>query len=85
MSTPNEPWRPLIERWVREERIDQIVELPSREAVWADLPETLHPRTKEHLDTLGFARLYHHQREAFDRAAAREDFVVVTGTNSGKS
>ncbi|MBW7929539.1 MAG: DEAD/DEAH box helicase, partial [Fimbriimonadaceae bacterium] len=85
MSSPNEPWRPLIERWVREERIDQIVELPAREAVWADLPETLHPRTREHLDTLGFARLYRHQLEAFDRATAREDFVVVTGTNSGKS
>lgn len=85
MSSPNEPWRSLIERWVREERIDQVVELPSREAVWADLPEALHPRTREHLGTLGFARLYRHQREAFDRATAREDFVVVTGTNSGKS
>lgn len=85
MSIPNEPWRPLIDRWVRDERIDQVIELPPREAVWADLPDSLHPRARERLHDLGFVRLYRHQREAFDRALLREDFVVVTGTNSGKS
>lgn len=45
----------------------------------------IHPKLERKLCDLGIQQLFSHQAEAYDRATAGEDVVVVTGTNSGKS
>lgn len=57
----------------------------SREAAYAELPDWLHPDLTEALVAQGIRRLYAHQAEALDLARAERDFVVATGTASGKS
>jgi DEAD/DEAH box helicase domain-containing protein len=59
--------------------------IPPREAVYAPLPEGLHPALKDALAGRGIGRLYSHQVEAFDAARAGDSVVVTTGTASGKS
>ena len=59
--------------------------IPPREAVYAPLPDGLHPALRETLAARGIERLYSHQVEAFDAARAGESVVVTTGTASGKS
>jgi DEAD/DEAH box helicase domain-containing protein len=58
---------------------------PAQAARYADFPPDLHPRLREVLQARGYERLYTHQREAYDVAAAGGDSVVVTPTASGKT
>ncbi len=58
---------------------------PAQPARYADLPPDLDPRLASMLKARGIERLYTHQREAFDHAAAGRDTVVVTPTASGKT
>ncbi|MFQ3586360.1 MAG: DEAD/DEAH box helicase [Fimbriimonadaceae bacterium] len=55
------------------------------EARFAEVSTAVHPRLAARLDDLGLNRLYTHQAEAYDLAAAGKDVVVVTGTSSGKT
>ena len=58
---------------------------PAQPAQYADFPADLDPRLLAVLQARGLQRLYTHQREAFDAAAAGRDTVVVTPTASGKT
>ncbi len=58
---------------------------PAQPAEYADFPDGLDPRLLAVLQAKGLQRLYTHQREAFDAAAAGRDTVVVTPTASGKT
>ena len=58
---------------------------PAQPAEYADFPADLDPRLLAVLQARGLQRLYTHQREAFDAAAAGRDAVVVTPTASGKT
>jgi DEAD/DEAH box helicase domain-containing protein len=58
---------------------------PAQPAEYADFPADLDPRLLAVLQARGLERLYTHQREAFDAAAAGRDTVVVTPTASGKT
>lgn len=59
--------------------------MPERKAVYGEFPETLDPRVVEVLRRKGIDRPYIHQSQAIRAAIAREDFVVVTPTASGKT
>ncbi len=59
--------------------------LPASEGRYADFPATLDPKIQEVLKGRGIRRLYTHQAESFQAAAAGKDFVVVTPTASGKT
>ncbi len=48
-------------------------------------PGDLHPKLREALTKRGIARLYTHQRTAYDAAVEGEHFVAVTPTASGKT
>jgi DEAD/DEAH box helicase domain-containing protein len=56
-----------------------------RAGKYSDFPEALDPRLAGVLRQMGINKLYSHQVEAFEKAANRRDFVVVTPTASGKS
>src|SRR5207245_5887559 len=58
---------------------------PAQPAAFAELPDDLHPRLREVLAARGLARLYSHQREAYEAARAGRHTVVVTPTASGKT
>ncbi|MEI8104576.1 MAG: DEAD/DEAH box helicase [Actinomycetes bacterium] len=57
-------------------------EEPAREARTAPIPDALAARVR---DAIGVESLYDHQREAWETAAAGENFVITTGTASGKT
>ncbi len=59
--------------------------LPARNAVTADLPSDLPDSVLHALTARGVARLYRHQREAYDALTAGRDVLLTTGTASGKS
>ena len=59
--------------------------LPPRPANYADFPDELDTRLISALRKLSIAPLYTHQAESVDAALSGENFVVVTGTASGKS
>ncbi len=66
----------------------QIVEerrLPAREPRWRNPDHRLPAVLESMLRQGGIQRLYAHQAEAVDAAAAGRDFVVVTSTASGKT
>src|SRR5688500_609759 len=58
---------------------------PAVPAEYAEFPDELDPRLRAVLEARGMQRLYTHQREAYDAAAAGRDTVVVTPTASGKT
>jgi len=62
-----------------------VEQLAARPARWADLARPLAEPLREALRAQGIERLYCHQAQAVESARARESFVVVTGTASGKS
>ena len=79
-----EPWADLLQAGRDDERLVREASEHEREPVLADIPEGLHPRLVEALNGLGIDQLYAHQAEAVRRAMAG-DFIVTTGTASGKS
>jgi len=66
-------------------RISGRVTMPARPARYAGMPADLDPRLAAALQGRGVARLYSHQREAWDRLRAGRHTVVVTPTASGKT
>ncbi|HEY0417514.1 MAG TPA: DEAD/DEAH box helicase [Gaiellaceae bacterium] len=72
-------------RWeglLQGEELAHLATEPPRDAVFAPLPDELHPAAR---DAVGVDRLYAHQREAWDAAARGEHVLVTTGTASGKT
>ena len=59
--------------------------IPAKEASFAPFPAELDNRLPPVLAQRGVYKLYSHQREAFDLAAAGKDICVVTPTASGKT
>ena len=57
----------------------------ARDALFAPLPEELHPRVREALTAQGIDALYAHQAAAWEAAQRGEHLVVTTGTASGKT
>ncbi len=66
-------------------RITGELVVPAREARFGKLPDALEPRLRRALEQRGIARLYSHQREAWDHIRAGQHTVVVTPTASGKT
>ena len=59
--------------------------IPAEAARYADFPSGLDERLKRALRERGIDRVYTHQAEVFDEAAAGRSVVVVTPTASGKT
>jgi DEAD/DEAH box helicase domain-containing protein len=78
-----EPWHELLEAGRADERLVREAQEFERPPVLGDIPP-LHPRLVEALGTMGVGRLYAHQVESV-HAAMEGDFIVTTGTASGKS
>ncbi len=66
-------------------RISGRLTMPARPARYAGMPADLDPRLAAALAGRGIARLYSHQREAWDQLRAGRHTVVVTPTASGKT
>ncbi len=66
-------------------RISGRLTMPARLARYAGMPADLDPRLAAALAGRGIARLYSHQREAWDQLRAGRHTVVVTPTASGKT
>lgn len=70
------------------EIIDNVTEwrtIPPRDAVYAPLPDGLHPELVKALHAKGMQQLYSHQAAAFSAAQQGEHVVTVTPTASGKT
>jgi len=57
----------------------------ARDALFAPLPDELHPRVRDALEAQGIDALYAHQAAAWEAAQRGEHLVVTTGTASGKT
>nr|WP_242477253.1 DEAD/DEAH box helicase [Halochromatium glycolicum] len=66
-------------------RITGELATPAAAARYAELPEAMHPKLRDALAARGLTRLYGHQRQAWDLAAAGQHLVVATPTASGKT
>jgi DEAD/DEAH box helicase domain-containing protein len=66
-------------------RITGELVMPVRAARYAELPAELDPRLRAALKARGMARLYSHQRAAWEAVRAGRHTVVVTPTASGKT
>jgi DEAD/DEAH box helicase domain-containing protein len=66
-------------------QLDHVEALPERPGRFAEPVEPLAGLLKEVLARRGIERLYSHQTAALEAARARRDWVVVTGTASGKT
>jgi DEAD/DEAH box helicase domain-containing protein len=79
----------LLDEWRQDSQFAQAVAswktLPARPARLVDFPADVHPRLAEALARRGIARLYTHQRSAWQAVRAGKHIVVVTGTASGKT
>lgn len=65
--------------------ITRWVEIPERDAVYNDFPESLDSRIREALIRRGIGRLYSHQFSAIEAVDNGKNIVVVTPTASGKT
>ena len=65
--------------------ITSWVELPAREAVYAEFPDFIDVRIKAALEKRGVRRLYSHQASAISAINDGNSVVVVTPTASGKT
>jgi len=68
-----------------EGQLQHIEVLPARQARFAEPTEPLPAQLADLLCRRGVERLYTHQVEALESARAQRDWVVVTGTASGKT
>src|SRR5215218_2005976 len=78
-----EPWQALLEAGREDERLVREAQEFEREPVLGDVPP-LHPKLVAALGSMGVEALYSHQVDAV-HAAMEGDFIVTTGTASGKS
>jgi DEAD/DEAH box helicase domain-containing protein len=77
------PWEELLDRADGEQLVARSRIRP-QDALYADLPDSLHPDLIASLNGVGIDRLYAHQAETFE-AAYEGHTIVTTGTASGKS
>lgn len=79
----------LLDYFKASERINKNitkwVEIPAKEAIWADFPDCVDPRVRAALEKRGIHKLYSHQASAIEAVSRGEDIVVVTPTASGKT
>ncbi|MCP4603283.1 MAG: DEAD/DEAH box helicase [Proteobacteria bacterium] len=79
----------LLEIWHNDERVFKNIVLNELispvEAQFVPYPKKLHPSVYKAFASRGIERLFSHQAEAYDLAAAGKDLVVATPTASGKS
>ncbi len=68
-----------------QDRIIATREIPARLEVFGEFPQATNPQLIEALAAEGIDKLYSHQAEMFERALARENVVITTGTASGKT
>lgn len=61
------------------------VEIPEREAKYADFPENMDIRLRKALESRGIHKLYTHQADAIRETQRGKNVVVVTPTASGKT
>jgi DEAD/DEAH box helicase domain-containing protein len=61
------------------------VQIPARDAVYADIPDEIPDMLRGWLGQAGIKQLYSHQAEAVEGFSRGEDLMVLTGTGSGKS
>lgn len=66
-------------------RITGQLVIPAQEGRYADFPRDLDGRLRKALAARGVARLYSHQREAWEAIRAGRHTVIVTPTASGKT
>jgi DEAD/DEAH box helicase domain-containing protein len=81
MSVSTQLWDELL----MGEELAHLTREPARDARAAPLPDDLHPRVREALETHGVETLYAHQAETWEATARGEHVIVTTGTASGKS
>ncbi len=67
------------------ENITSWVEIPAKEAVYADFPDFIDERIKTALERRGVRKLYSHQASAIQAVHDGSSIVVVTPTASGKT
>ncbi|MCX8032465.1 MAG: DEAD/DEAH box helicase [Thermoleophilia bacterium] len=79
--------RPLFEIFLpsRFPQVQAAIVLPGREGKLATVPAELHPALAEGLTSEGISYLWRHQAECWEVARRDANFVVTTGTASGKS
>jgi DEAD/DEAH box helicase domain-containing protein len=77
------PWSDLLEAGRADERLVREAFEGATRPLLEDVPP-LHPKLVEALGRVGIDQLYQHQAEAVEAAMAG-DFIVTTGTASGKS
>ncbi|MGE5567543.1 MAG: DEAD/DEAH box helicase [Rhodospirillales bacterium] len=58
---------------------------PASPGTYSEIPPAVHPSLRAALEKQGMAKLYSHQAEALELAAAGKNVVVVTPTASGKT
>ncbi len=66
-------------------RVVHVEEIPAREADFIDAGYPMTEFMQSALQSIGVERLYSHQAEAIEVARQKKNFVVVTGTASGKT
>ena len=76
-----------FEKWMADpdSPVRAIKRQAARPGEFADFPEALSPALGKALVTRGIDRLYTHQAEAFEHAAAGRNVAIVTPTASGKT
>ncbi len=84
ITRQTEPWSALLDAGRADERLVREAFEGARAAVFADVPDELHPAVVEGLRTAGVDQLYSHQAQALE-AAWNGTTIVTTGTASGKS
>lgn len=67
------------------DNITKWVEIPAREAVYADFPQGLDDRIRIALKSRGVHKIYSHQADALEEIRKGKNIVVVTPTASGKT
>jgi len=89
MASPDQSLLSLLSAWRTSPEIHSQITawhtLPARPAQWVDFPPALHSALTDSLRERGITALYIHQARAWELAQAQQNFVVVTGTASGKT
>ncbi len=67
------------------DNISYLQEFLPRDAALFDFPPGIHPAFRESLLNNGIKKLYSHQFRAFELSQSRQNYVISTGTSSGKS
>ena len=75
------PWLEVLEG----EELAYLGSQPTRDAVFAAIPDEVDPRVRDALAARGIERLYAHQADAWDAAGRGGNVIVTTGTASGKT